>query len=226
MKWLKDIEFFFFPPCCEVCGRLLNEGEKIMCSYCYLGLPRTNFHLDPDNPVAKLFWGRVNIEKATSWYYFNKGSDYQGLLHKLKYQGFGEMGVYLGKSFASEIRNTAFARADLMIPVPLHSRKQRKRGYNQSQKIALGMQQIFDIPLETHILTRSTFTDTQTRRSRFDRFLNMQDKFNINNHEKIKAKKILLIDDVVTTGSTLEACAQLLLDEGCGSVLVATVAVA
>ncbi len=226
MRLLKDIEFFFFPPLCEVCGRLLSIGEKIMCSYCYLGLPRTNFHLDPDNPVAKLFWGRVNIEKATSWFYFNKGSDYQPLLHKLKYHGFGELGVYLGKSFASEIMNTAFAGADLMIPVPLHPRKQRKRGYNQSQKIAQGMQQILDIPLETRILIRSTFTDTQTSRSRFDRFLNMQDKFSIAESEKIKDKKILLIDDVVTTGSTLEACAQLLMDGGCGSVMVATIAVA
>lgn len=197
-----------------------------MCSFCYLGMPRTNFHLDPNNPVAKLFWGRVNIENATSWFYFNKGSDYQSLLHKLKYQGFGEMGLYLGKSFASEIVNTEFANTDLMIPVPLHPRKQRKRGYNQSQKIAQGMQQILNIPLETQALIRSKFTDTQTRRNRFDRFLNMQDKFSITDSEKIKDQKILLIDDVVTTGSTLEACAQLLLDEGCAGVLAATIAVA
>lgn len=226
MSLLNDIIFFFFPSCCEVCGRLMNDGEKIICSYCYLGLPRTNFHKQKDNPVSKLFWGRVKIEEASSWFFFNKGSDFQKLLHRLKYQGYGEIGIFLGQSFASEITGTVFSEADLMIPVPLHPRKKRKRGYNQSEKIAEGMQKILDIPLDTKTLIRSSFTDTQTRRSRFDRFMNMQDKFSITDEEKIRGKKILLIDDVVTTGSTLEACAQVLLDGGCGGVYIATVAVA
>lgn len=226
MRVFKDILFFFFPYCCEVCGRLLNEGETIMCSYCYLDLPRTGFHLERENPVARLFWGRVKIDEACSWFYFNKGSSYQVLFHRLKYHGYGDIGVFMGKSFAAEISDTVFAGADLIIPVPLHPRKERKRGYNQSLLIAEGMQSILDIPLDSKSLIRSSFSDTQTRRNRFERFLNMQDKFSVKDKQNIQDKKILLIDDVVTTGSTLEACAQVLLDAGCRGVMVATLGVA
>jgi ComF family protein len=226
MRLIKDLAYFLYPPCCEVCGRVLMEGEEILCSGCYLDIPRTNFHIDKDNEVARVFWGRVKIEHATSYFFFNKGSLYQPLLHRLKYQGRGDIGIYMGKIFAAEIMNSEFARADMIVPVPLHPKKQRKRGYNQSMKIAEGMTKILEIPIERNVLIRSTFTDTQTRKSRFDRFLNMQGKFEVVDEERIKGKKILLVDDVVTTGSTLEACATVLLDVGCGGVMVVTVGVA
>lgn len=226
MRILKDIMFFVFPECCEVCGRLLSGGEKIICSPCLLGLPRTNFHMETDNPVAKLFWGRVSIALATSWFYFNKGSDYRHLLHRLKYQGRADIGIYLGKLFASELIDSGFVKADMLIPVPLHPKKQRKRGYNQSIKISEGMRAVLNIPVNGTALIRSSDTDTQTRRNRFDRFLNMKDKFEVRNPDQIAGKTILLIDDVVTTGSTLEACTQVLLESGCKEVMVATLAVA
>ncbi len=226
MSILKDLAYFFYPPCCEVCGRLLMEGEEILCSFCYLDLPRTNYHLYPDNEVAKVFWGRVPVEHATSYFFFNKGSKYQSLLHMLKYQGRGEVGIYLGKIFAAEIMDSVFTTADMIIPVPLHRKKQRKRGYNQSMKIAQGMSRLMKIPVESDVLIRPVFTETQTEKSRFDRFLNMQGKFELKRPGVVMGKKVLLVDDVITTGSTLEACAMVLLDGGCEGVMMGTVAVA
>jgi ComF family protein len=226
MKLIRDIIFFIFPHVCEVCGRLLTDGEELLCSYCYLDIPRTNFHQQEKNHVVQLFWGRVHVSEATSWFYFSKGGRYQVLLHKLKYQGFGRMGNYLGRCFASELRESVFGSAEILIPVPLHPRKQKKRGYNQSTRIAKGMNEILKISLREDILVRTEFTETQTRRNRYERYLNMLDKFEVQNPEEVINKKVLLIDDVVTTGSTLEACAEVLLKAGCREVLVATIAVA
>jgi len=226
MRLYRDLVYFFFPHCCEVCGRLLLGGEEIMCSYCYLDLPRTNFHKRGDNPVEQLFWGRVEIRHATSFFFFNKGSEYQQLLHKLKYKGYGQIGEYLGRIFASEIRETVFAGADCIIPVPLHPRKKRKRGYNQSEKIGHGMGEVLGIPQLIDVLIRSENTDSQTRRGRFERYLNMKGRFIVRDKSVIEGKVVILLDDVVTTGSTVEACAQVLLDAGCEAVLLATVAVA
>lgn len=226
MRIVEDILYFLFPACCDVCGRALMEGERFLCSGCYLALPRTNFHREKDNAVEKLFWGRVKIERATSLFYFRKGSDFQPLLHKLKYEGRGEIGVYLGEVFAAEIMGSVIADVDLILPVPLHPKKKRKRGYNQSMKIAEGMSAVLDIPVERENLIRSVYTDTQTRRNRFERFLNMKDKFEVKDQEKIRSKRVLLVDDVVTTGSTIEACAGVLLESGVGGVVVGTIAVA
>jgi ComF family protein len=226
MRIVSDILFFLFPQQCEVCGRLLSDGEKILCSACLLGLPRTNFQWETENPVAQLFWGRVEIHRATSWFFFSKGSDYQHLLHHLKYQGRGDIGIYLGKVFASELINSEFSTADQLMPVPLHPTKQRKRGYNQSMKICEGMKGILNIPLNDCTLIRSSNTSTQTRRNRFDRYLNMKDRFEVLEPGCVLGKKILLIDDVVTTGSTLEACAEVLIQAGCSKVMAATLAVA
>lgn len=226
MRILNDILYIAFPPRCEVCGRVLAETEKIICTLCLFELPRTLFHQDPENEVSKLFWGRVNISMAASWFYFYKGSPYQSLLHKLKYKGMKEIGIRMGKIFASEIRNSRFCNADLIIPVPLHPRKKKKRGYNQSEMIARGINEIFQKELDLSSLVRTTHTDTQTRKNRFDRFLNMEGKFIVTDPDRIQARTIILVDDVVTTGSTLEACAQALLDSGCKEVMALTIAVA
>jgi ComF family protein len=226
MKLFDDIMYFLFPANCDVCGRILSDGEEVMCSYCYLGLPRTNFHKDENNAVAQLFWGRVKVERAASFFFFNKGSEYQKLLHKLKYQARGDIGVYLGKIYAAEIMDTEFTSVDLIVPVPLHPRKQRRRGYNQSMKIAEGISGLTKITIESDNLRRIEFTDTQTRRNRFDRFLNMQDKFVIINPEAFQGKRVLLVDDVVTTGATVEACVGVLLEAGGVGVYVVTVAMA
>ena len=226
MKILKEILNFFFPFQCEVCGRLLGEQEKIMCLYCFLELPRTNFHQSPENPVSQLFWGRVNISHSTSWFYFTKGSPYQKLMHKLKYKGRKDIGYELGKVYGYELKSSPFAMADIIIPVPLHPSRLKKRGYNQSEYIGKGLAETLGIPLQTGTLIRENSTESQTRKNRFERFLNMEGKFKVPYAEQITGKNILLVDDVVTTGSTLEACATVLLEEGCSEVYVLTLAVA
>ncbi len=223
---LSEIVHFLYPCRCEVCGRLLADGEKIICVGCLLGLPRTNYHRDLSNPVAMLFWGRVYITYASSWYHFSKGSPYSGLIHKLKYEGRKDIGSLLGCLYANELKGSVFTSADLIVPVPLHPSREKVRGYNQSMIIAGGLGRILGIPVRGDVLVRRVSTDTQTRKSRFDRFLNMEGKFRVTNPEVFLSRHVLLVDDVVTTGSTLEACAYTLLEAGCGAVSILTLAVA
>jgi len=226
MRFFVDLLNLIYPVKCEVCGRLLAESERAICSLCYLRLPRTNYHLDDANPMVQLFWGRARVLHASSYFFFYKGSPYQSLLHKLKYGGNKNIGFTLGKLFAAELINTFFSTADLMIPVPLHPKKQKKRGYNQSEMIARGLNVLFAMELNTKILIRTGFAATQTNKGRFDRYLNMKEQFQVTEPEELKGKSVLLIDDVVTTGSTLEACAQALLEAGCGDLNILCLAIA
>ncbi len=222
----KPVLNFFYPRQCEVCGRLLTDGEKMLCMPCLLELPRTNFHLQADNQVAALFWGRVYIANAASYFYFYKGGRFQKLIHKLKYEGRRDIGRELGRYYGEELRNSVFASADLVIPVPLHRKKERKRGYNQSEMIAGGLCEVLKIPLVCGNLKRPDYTETQTKKSRFDRFMNMEGRFTVTDPLVIRGRHVLLVDDVVTTGSTLEACSGALLSAGCKAVSVLTIAVA
>ncbi|MCF8378551.1 MAG: ComF family protein [Bacteroidales bacterium] len=226
MSLLMDILSFVYPLTCEVCGRMLADSEIVLCSYCNIKLPRSNYHLNDENPMVQLFWGRVEIARASSFFFFYKGSPYQSLLHKLKYKGKKDIGLTLGRLFAAELIETAFSKTDIIIPVPLHPKKKKKRGYNQSEMIAKGMSELFKTELNTQILLRKGYAGTQTNKNRFDRFLNMKDQFSLELPEKIRGKSVLLVDDVVTTGSTLEACAQLLIDAGCKEVSILTLAIA
>ncbi len=225
MKIFSDILNFLFPRNCVVCLKILTDNENIICSECYYGIPRTNFHNDPDNPVIQLFWGRVNISHATSYFYYNKAGQYQKLIYGLKYQGRSDIGIEAGRMFGAELRESAFSAVDAVMPVPLHKKKLRKRGYNQSEMIARGICSILNKPLVSDMLERVEFTDTQTRRSRYDRYTNVSGCFRIKGNYDFSGKHILVVDDVITTGSTLEACAEILLEEGI-RVSVATLAVA
>ena len=225
MEILKDLLQFFFPELCVACGQLLTSKEKVLCTSCFYHIPRTDFHKFSDNPVSQLFWGRAKIESATSWFYYFKGSAYQSLIHKLKYNGRKDIGIEMGKAFASEILSSSISDVDFLIPVPLHPRKLSKRGYNQSEMIASGISIIFDKKVLTNVLIRTSFTDTQTRKSRFDRFINMEGKFVVRDKSPIIHKHLLLIDDVVTTGSTIESCVQALLEVQGVKVSVATLGV-
>jgi ComF family protein len=225
MNIFSDLLNFIFPANCVTCSKILTDHEKILCSDCYYSIPRTNFHDDPENAVLQLFWGRVNISHATAFFYFNKGSLYQKLIHDLKYKGRSDIGIEAGKMFGAEIRESVFNTVDLVIPVPLHRKKLRKRGYNQSEMIARGICMSLGKPLIPDLLERVDFTGTQTRRSRYDRFTNVTGCFRLNMNYKHSGKHILLVDDVITTGSTLEACAETLLESG-SQVSVATLAVA
>jgi ComF family protein len=217
----------FFPRLCVVCGDKLVEQEQWICLHCLHHIPRTNFHLIPDNPVAQLFYGRVQIEYATSFFYFSKGSKYQTLLHNLKYKGMKELGDEIGKHFGIDlIQSSSFSSVDVICPVPLHPRKEKKRGYNQSWWIASGLARQMQKELSTGNLKRITQTETQTRKSRFERWTNVEGIFELSNPEAFEGKHILLVDDVVTTGSTLEACAQSILSKTNARVSIATLATA
>jgi len=165
-----------------------------------------------DNPVSKVFWGRVNIENATASYLFIKEGILQKLIHQLKYKGAKEIGFELGRHFGSElIDSESYKNIDLIIPVPLHVKREKKRGYNQSEWIARGMVEFLEAKLELNNLVRAIETETQTKKTRFERWENVESIFNVNYPEKLENKHVLLVDDVITTGSTLEACANALL---------------
>lgn len=171
-------------------------------------IPRTNYHLDKDNPVAKLFWGRCMIEKAAAFSYYNKGSRIRNLIHNLKYKRIRDLGFELGRIYALSLHASGFTSdIDMIIPVPLHPAKERLRGFNQSELISLGISDVTGTPVDTTSLKRMSVTDTQTKRSRYDRWTNVEGVFSISDPDNVKGKHILLVDDVITTGSTIESCA-------------------
>ncbi len=204
--WLGDAVSLIYPRVCQSCGKGLLRNENVICTHCINEIPRTNFHSYKDNLVAQTFWGRLSVENATSFYYFQRGSVFQKLIHRLKYLGKKEIGIEMGKHFASNLLHTDFADTDVIVPVPLHPKKEYKRGYNQSLMIARGMGAVFEIPVNTTALQRMVMSQTQTRKSRIDRWENVSDIFSVKKPEEIKAKHVLLVDDVLTTGATLEAC--------------------
>lgn len=196
-----------------------------MCTYCLFHLPKTNYHLYADNPVVKLFWGRANVFSASSLYTFSKGSRVQHLIHQLKYRGKKEIGTSLGKYYGKELKAAPmFSSAEIILPVPLHSQKLKKRGYNQSESFAQGIAESMGAESLNDILIRTYASETQTKKSRFARWKNVEEIFKITSPEKIKGKHVLLVDDVVTTGSTLDACTQKILEVPDTKVSVVTIA--
>ena len=203
-----DFISLLFPRLCHGCDNHLMRNEKLICLECYILIPRTNYHLEPDNPVAKLFWGRCLIERAAAFSFYTKDSRIRKLIHQLKYKGIREIGPELGRIYAGTLKPAGFLNGiDLIIPVPLHPSKRRQRGFNQSDLISSGISEVSGIPVETGILVRKTVSQTQTRKSRYDRWTNVQDIFSVTDQGRIGGMHILLVDDVITTGSTLEACA-------------------
>jgi len=224
---ISDIVELFFPSLCVTCGERLISQEKFLCLKCWYDLPATNFHLHPENKVEQLFWGRVTIENATAFYSYKKGSRYQQLIHFIKYKGLKELGVETGRKFGYKLKEAdRFASADVLAPVPLHPKKQKKRGYNQCFYIAKGMAEALGKPVSSDNLYRKVFTATQTRKNRFERWQNVEGIFDIHRPEEFTGKHVLLVDDVVTTGSTLEACAYQLLKIDGVKVSIATLAFA
>jgi ComF family protein len=222
-----DFTELFFPPVCVTCGNRLINQETFVCMDCWFDLPVTNFHNENENKVAQLFWGRVHVEYATAFFSYKKGSRYQQLIHAVKYRGMKELGFETGKRFGLELKEAAgFKTVDLVVPVPLHPRKQKIRGYNQSEWIARGIGNTMNLPVSTDNLFRNVHTSTQTRKSRFERWQNVEGIFDVKKPEIFEGKHILLVDDVVTTGSTLEACAIHLLKINGVSVSIATLAFA
>jgi ComF family protein len=205
-RYLAGIGAVLFPQFCAACGNTLFYHEQVLCLKCLAGLPRTRFHSEPENELARLFWGRVPVRNASAFIYFNEGSHYQHILHEIKYNGHKQAAFELGKLFGSELRGTAFENIDLIHPVPLHPKKHRERGYNQSELIAKGIAAAMCKPVETMLIARLVDTESQTRKSRYERWENVKGIFTVRKPEKLVNCHILMVDDVITTGSTLEAC--------------------
>jgi ComF family protein len=226
-KFLGDFINLFVPSKCLNCGINLYKNEKYVCKGCLSKIPRTNFHKDINNPVSQLFWGRLKLENAYSFSYYTKGGILQGLIHEIKYHGGKELASELGTEFARDLKRSGFPdKYDYICPVPLHKQRQKHRGYNQSEWLAKGMSEILKTPVETKILRRKVFTNTQTKKNREQRWENVKDAFEVIDQDKIKNKHILLLDDVITTGATLEACARELLEVEGTKVSVASLACA
>jgi ComF family protein len=225
--WLSDLVALFFPRLCLSCGDPLSNGEEMLCSICHFHLPRTHFHFDAANPLARVFWGRVRLESAVAFCYFHKGGSVQHLLHQLKYSGNRELGIYFGRIYGNELKFTSFFEdIDCLVPVPLHPRKIRKRGYNQSEVFAQGLAGPAALEIISNCLYRKVHSSTQTRKGRYNRWENVGEIFGVRDEDKLINKHILLVDDVVTTGATLEACAQVLVSIPGVRVSVAAIAYA
>lgn len=182
-------------------------NEKVLCTLCRYSLPVTDFHKSPGNPVEQLFWGRIKIEHATSLLFFEKESPYRNLVHQLKYSGRKEVGIWLGEYLGSQLKESCFGNPDVLIPVPLHKVKLRRRGFNQCEVIARGISNVTNLPVVNNAIRRKVYTTSQTKKGRYNRWKNVEGVFECTKPELLKGKHVLLIDDVVTTGSTLEAAA-------------------
>jgi ComF family protein len=222
---LQDFVALFFPDYCLGCSNTLVKGENMICSRCMLEIPQTNYHLSHDNPLLNRMAGRVPLTNAFGFFRFTKRGRIQHILHALKYKNEPEVGVMLGRVYGQKLKENNFF-FDLIIPVPLHKTRLRKRGYNQSAKFAEGLSETLHMPYSENILFRSLRTATQTNKTKIARWENVSEVFGLSNANLIQGKHILLVDDVVTTGATLESCAALLFKNGCGRVSIASIAVA
>lgn len=197
----------FYPHICTGCGSDLLDKENLLCLHCTESLPNTHFAAHNNNPVEKAFWGRIPVTAAHSQYYFAKDSLIQHLIHQLKYKANKDIGFYLGQLMGNTLLSSGrFQNIDVLIPLPLYPDKERKRGYNQAAVICEGMSAAMNVPVNTTNVTRRRFTETQTRKHRTERWQNVEGSFAVTNPDALKGKNILLVDDVITTGATLEAC--------------------
>src|SRR5829696_7170663 len=209
----ESILHLLFPHVCEGCGTDVIEPDHFLCLKCHSTLPKTEFHLYPNNPIEKIFWGRLAVTNATAQYYFTKSSMMQHLLHQLKYRGNKELGLYLGRLMGHALVNSnRFRFVDALVPLPLFSTKEKKRGYNQAMVLCEGIAEILAKPILKDAIIRTTYTDSQTKKNRVQRWENMDGRFEVPDQNKLKDKHLLLIDDVITTGATLEACGSALLE--------------
>jgi len=200
---------FFYPRTCISCGTVLLQHEPLFCLHCLYNLPETRYHEFDVSPLSQLFWGRAPIENVGAFLFYKKGDMVQKILHQLKYYGNKEVGAFLGKLYGTQlVQNEKWGKTDMIIPIPLHKKKERKRGYNQSEWFAKGLSDGLKIPYNTNILIRSEFTETQTKKSRFNRWQNVKDVFQLTDSILLSHKHVLLCDDVLTTGATLEAAAK------------------
>jgi len=218
-----DFIQLFYPRYCHGCQRALVSGEHVICTHCLAGLPKTNYHQVRENPVWMRLANRLPVTYAFAYLKFRKGGIVQRLLHQLKYNHHPEIGVAIGKLIGEEVRKADMCW-DLIVPVPLHESRRRRRGYNQSAQLAMGLSEALGIPWDESISQRTQRTETQTKRNRLERWLNVEHVFAVASSDKIQNKHVVLVDDVITTGATLEACGRQLLASGARELSVVCIA--
>ncbi len=228
---LKDLSHglihLFYPRLCEGCSKPLLSSESVLCISCALQLPETGYHHIADNETALRFAGRIPFQQATSFAYFTDDGLLQHLVHGLKYAGKKQIGIFLGERFAHSLQPVHWAdTVDVIIPVPLHPVKEAKRGYNQSMLIARGLGNILQKPVSDKLLLRTRDTESQTKKTRTERVDNMSGAFKIAANANLAGKHVLICDDVLTTGATLEACSLALLQAENVKISIATIGIA
>jgi ComF family protein len=212
---LHSLLHLFFPHTCAGCGSDILAHNQLLCLQCIDRLPHTGFHRFAGNPVEKIFWGRLPIACATSFLYFTKSSVLQRLVHQFKYNGKSEIGQYIGRRMGEALQEAArFKNIDALVPLPLFAARERKRGYNQSGVLCDGIAEVLQVPVLKDVIARKSATETQTHKTRTERWTNIEGRFELLQPGAIKDKHVLLVDDVITTGATLEACGQALMAAG------------
>lgn len=206
MTLINDFMSLIYPRLCEACGNNLFRHETYICNYCRVSLPRTNYHRFTDNELSRAFAGRVPFQTACSFYLYDKKGRVQKLLHAIKYQSQTGLAEHLGKLYAENLHtDSALASVDVIVPVPLHKNKLKARGFNQSEFFARGLSGILAKPVDTSSLIRIKDTATQTRKKKYARWENVEGIFRLNTLHTLQKKHVLLVDDVITTGATIEA---------------------
>ncbi|WP_242921670.1 ComF family protein [Pontibacter liquoris] len=226
----EDLLTLLFPESCYACNGAMARGERYICTSCNVKLPYTNFHVHGAtelNPLQRRFWGKVPVRFAFAYFYFIPKGRVQRLLHKLKYKGAQDLGEHLGQRYGTLLSDYHYQQQfDLIVPVPLHKYKLRRRGYNQSDAFAKGLASAMQLAWSSKVLVRLVDTATQTKKNRLDRWENVEQVFGVAQPEQVQGKRILVVDDVMTTGATLEACAVELLKAGATEVSVVAIAAA
>lgn len=209
-----DFLHLFFPKLCKACDAVLLADEQVICTTCVYHLPFTNFHIDPKNETAQQLWGKLEFQNATSMLYLARSSRVEQLLHRLKYKNEPEIGIYLGEMYAKQLMNVDWIKSvDSIIPVPIHTEKLRKRGYNQAEQFAKGLANVLDVELDLITLIRHQSSKSQTQMRRIERYENVESVFSIKNNS-IEGKHVLLVDDVLTTGATICSAGNILIEAG------------
>jgi len=226
-SWIRDLVALIYPRNCAGCGQSLSKGEDLLCTICKYEMPKTRHHGNRQNAFIQKFYGRIKVEYALAYLHFHKQGITQQVLHNYKYQNQPEVGLKMGEWFGVDLLNSGIIDTwDIILPIPLHKSKEKRRGYNQSNYLAEGLSNSLDIPYSFDTVIRNRKSETQTHKSKQERWENVEGIFDIKDAQEIEGKHVLLVDDVVTTGATLESCGHTLLSAGAQKLSFATLAIA
>lgn len=225
MRLLRRILDVIAPRQCCVCSRRLAIDEELMCAACNMHLPRTFFSAHAyDNPMARLFWGQIPIERAAAWFFFEPHSEVSAMIYRLKYGDHPEYGYLLGQYIAEDFAADGFFEGiDAIVPMPIARKRRRRRGYNQSEYIAKGIAEVTKLPVRTDLVARKDFRGSQTQKNWWERHGNVEDAFSLKNGEWVRGKHLLVVDDILTTGATVLECSRELCRAGNVKISILTI---